>query len=157
MKAFVTSARISVLVNGSTTSEFTPSRGLRQGNPLSPFLFNVAVEALNVLIERAVHLGIVRGVEVGVDKVRVSHLQFADDTILFCDSSLEEVSNFKMILRCFELMSGLRINFHKSLVFGIGVSEETLNMVALSLDCVRHHLPVKYLGLPLGASPRMLM
>ena len=61
-----------------------------------------------------------------------------------------------MILRCFELMSGLRINFHKSLVCGIGVSEETLNRVADSLHCGSHHFPIKYLGLPLGASPRRL-
>ena len=156
MRSCLSSARISILVNGSPTNEFSPTRGLRQGDPLSPFLFNVAAEALNVLIERAVQLGLVKGVEVGVDKTRVSHLQFADDTILFCDGNLEEVSNFKMILRCFEVMSGLRINFHKSLVCGVGVTEEILEGAATCLHCDSHQLPVKYLGLPLGASPRML-
>ncbi|XP_028118811.1 uncharacterized protein LOC114316349 [Camellia sinensis] len=68
-KAFescVTSARISVLVNGSPTDEFCPQRGLRQGDPLSPFLFNLVAEGLNVLLSRAYQLGIIKGVKIGV-------------------------------------------------------------------------------------------
>ena len=89
----------------------------------------------------------------GGDCPVITHLQFADDTILFCEADWEEVVNLKRILRCFEVLSGLRINYHKSVVCGVGVSEETLNRVAESLHCVSHHFPVKYLGLPLGASP----
>ena len=72
-----------------------------------------------------------------------------------CDGRLEELVNFKRILRCFELMSGLRINYHKSLVCGVGVSEDLLNMAQEKMNCVSRKLPIKYLGPPLGASPRL--
>lgn len=65
MKECVTTARISVLVNGSPTDEFSPSKGLRQGDPLSPFLFNIVVEGLNLLLARAKDLGLIKGVTAG--------------------------------------------------------------------------------------------
>lgn len=74
MKECLASARVSVLVNGSPTAEFCPKRGLRQGDPLSPFLFNVVAEGLNILLIRAKEMGLLKGVEVGPGKINVSHL-----------------------------------------------------------------------------------
>lgn len=59
------SSRISVLVNGSPTSEFTLGRGLRQGDPLSPFLFNIVAEGLNMLLQRACSAGLISGAVLG--------------------------------------------------------------------------------------------
>ncbi|CAL5382198.1 unnamed protein product [Camellia sinensis] len=154
MKTCVTSARVSILVNGSPTEEFSPQKGLRQGDPLSPFLFNIAAEGLNLLLHRAKELGIFKGACVGPAGLRVSHLQFDADTILFCDAEWAEIVNAKRILRCFELISGLKINFHKSVVCGVGISDEVTQVFASKLCCLCRKLPIKYLGLPLGANPR---
>ena len=153
MKACVSSAKISVLVNGSPTSEFCPQRGLRQGDPLSPFLFNIVAKGLNILLSRAKELGLIKGAEVGSNGLRVTHLQFADDTIMFCDANRVEVTNIKRNLRCFEIVLGLKINYHKSVICGVGVDEELVQEFAFSLNCLHQKLPLKYLGLPLGANP----
>ncbi|GJW21887.1 RNA-directed DNA polymerase, eukaryota, reverse transcriptase zinc-binding domain protein [Tanacetum coccineum] len=76
------SAYGSVLVDGSPTKEFKIQKGLRQGDPLSPFLFILAMEALHVSLEEAKSKNIFEGVKGGSDKVDISHLQFVDDTLL---------------------------------------------------------------------------
>ncbi|CAL5380958.1 unnamed protein product [Camellia sinensis] len=154
VKACVTSHSISVLVNGSPTAEFNPQKGLRQGDPLSPFLFNIVAEGLNVLLSRAKEIGLVRGATVGPNDLAVSHLQFADDTILFCEADWSELITIKRILRCFEIISGLKINFQKSVVCGVGISTQLVKDFVVRLNCSYHVLPLVYLGLPLGANPR---
>ena len=79
----ISSPAISVLVNGSPTKEFGLERGLHQGDPLSPLLFNVAVEGLSALLNKAVHTDLLRGAVLGSGGIQISNLQFADDTILF--------------------------------------------------------------------------
>ncbi|XP_028061495.1 uncharacterized protein LOC114264963 [Camellia sinensis] len=99
MKECVASARVSVLVNGSPTPEFCPQRGLRQRDPLSPFMFIIVAEALNILLARAKSLGLIRGAFVGSSGLRITHLQFADDTIMFYEADWREIINIKRILR----------------------------------------------------------
>ncbi|CAL5336186.1 unnamed protein product [Camellia sinensis] len=154
IRSCISTSRISVLVNGSPTAEFSPQRGLRQGDPLSPFLFTIVAEGLNILLERAKEQGMIRGASVGHQELIISHLQFADDTIIFCEANWDEIRVLKRILRCFEVMSGLKINFHKSIVCGIGVEEELVKEFANNLNCLSQSLPLSYLGLPLGANPR---
>lgn len=74
MKECISSAGVSILVNGSPTPQFTPEKGLRQGDPLSPFLFNIVTEGLNVLLTRAKDMGLIRGIKVGSGVVVLSHL-----------------------------------------------------------------------------------
>lgn len=151
----VSTATISLLVNGYPTKEFNPQKGLKQGDPLLPFLFNMVVEALNILLKRAMDLRLPKGVSVGVnDEVQLSHLQFADDSFLLCEAEKSEVLNLKRILRCFEVASGLKINFHKSVICGIGITGSALAEFACLLNCKSQNLPIKYLGLPLGANPK---
>lgn len=140
MKTCITTARVSVLVNGSPTNEFSPQKGLRQRDPLSPFLFNIAAEGLNILLERAKSQGLFKGATVGSAKLKLSHLQFADDTILLCEAEQEEIINAKRILRCFEVMSGLKINFHESVVSGVGVSDMMVHDFASTLHCLSQKL-----------------
>ncbi|GJW16706.1 transposon TX1 [Tanacetum coccineum] len=78
---FLRFASMSILVSGSPTEEFCLERGVRQGDPLSPLLFILAAEGLNAIVNEAVEHGIFRGVKVGRNRVVVSHLQYADDTI----------------------------------------------------------------------------
>ncbi|XP_028105602.1 uncharacterized protein LOC114304658 [Camellia sinensis] len=74
IKVCITSARLSVLVNGSPTEEFSPQRGLRQGNSLFPFLFIIAAECLSILLNRALDLGMIKGVKIGSDGLVLTHL-----------------------------------------------------------------------------------
>ena len=152
LKECVTTARISVLVNGSPTDEFSPSKGLRQGDPLSPFLFNIVVEGLNLLLARAIDLGLIKGDSLGHSEIQLTHLQFVDDTLLFCEAEEAEVVTIKRILRCFEIVSGLKINFHKSVLCGVGIEEARAQVFASKFNCQCQKLPMKYLGLPLGAN-----
>ncbi|KAK2638839.1 hypothetical protein Ddye_026634 [Dipteronia dyeriana] len=113
MGCCISSPALSILVNGSPTKEFRLERGLRQGDHLSPFLFNVAVEGLSTLFQKATGKGMVKWVILGNGDVHISHLQFSYDTILFIQPNMEFLSNARRILRCFELASGLRLNFQK--------------------------------------------
>lgn len=135
IKSCVTSTKVSVLVNGSPTDDFCPERRLRQGDPLSFFLFNIVAEGLNILFDRAKEMGLIKGVVIGNNEVTITHLQFADDTILFCEAEWVEVVTIKRILRCFEILSGLKINYQNSVIAGIGVEEVMLQSFASRLNC----------------------
>lgn len=154
IKECISTPRISVLVNGSPTTEFSPQKGLRQGDPLSHFLFNIVAKGLNILLERAKRKGLIKGALVGHQGLKISHLQFAYDTIIFREATWDEIIIIKRILRCFEMVSGLKINFHKSMVCGIGVEEGLTKEFAKKLNCLSQKSPLTYLGLPLGANPR---
>ncbi|XP_058222941.1 uncharacterized protein LOC131332660 [Rhododendron vialii] len=111
------------------------------------------------LLERARDLNIIKGARVGLNGaigILVSHLQFADDTIIFCNNDREELANIKRILRCFQLMSGLKINYSKSSLCGIKVSHQDVTSLAMIMGCKIDHLPIKYLGLPLEANPKRI-
>ena len=92
IKACVTSVRFSILVNGSSEGFFGSSRGLRQGDPLSPLLFLLIMEVLSRLLRKTKESNLIQGFHVGavnVVGVWISHLLFADDIIFFCDASRE--------------------------------------------------------------------
>ncbi|XP_028193184.1 uncharacterized protein LOC114378756 [Glycine soja] len=151
----VKSASISVLVNGSPTIEFIPQRGLRQGDPLAPFLFNIAAEGLNGLMRRAVEYNLYKPFLVSANRVPINILQYADDTIFFGEAAKENVEAIKVILRSFELVSGLRINFSK-IYFGVfGVTDQWKQEAANYLHCSLLAFPFVYLGIPIGANPRV--
>ncbi|KAK0607568.1 hypothetical protein LWI29_016836 [Acer saccharum] len=157
MKWCIATPSISVLVNRSPTAEFSMERGLRQGDPLSPFLFNLVVESLSGCFKKATGLGLVRGVVFGEGEVQVTHLQYVDDTILFLEPKVEYIVNFRRILRCFEVASGLRINFHKSCVVRVGKPRGGESEWADIFKCKKASFPILYLGMPLGARPSYRM
>ncbi|GKV23593.1 hypothetical protein SLEP1_g33302 [Rubroshorea leprosula] len=112
------SSSVSILINGSPTNQFPVSKGLRQGDPLSPFLFLIVAEGLNGLMSSAVEKQLYKGVVIGNEGIAVSDLQFADDTIFFGEASKDDIGVIKSIMRTFELSSGLKINFGKSQLMG---------------------------------------
>lgn len=89
--AYLTLASISILVNGSPTEELAMSRGIRPGDPLSPFLFLMVAEGLNVAMQEVFSRGWFDGIKVGNDGIVISHLQFADDTIFFGEWSMKNM------------------------------------------------------------------
>jgi hypothetical protein len=92
---------------------------------------------------------------VGRDGLPVSILQYADDTLCIGEPYVENLWALKAVLRGFELVSGLKVNFWKSCLFGVNVSSEFLVMASDFLNCRVGNLPFKYLGLPVGANPRL--
>lgn len=80
-------ASLSILVNGVSTGFFEGSRGLRQGDPLSPFLFLLVAEVLGGMLSWAADYGLIEGFSVGNDNVVVTHLQYADDSLILCNNS----------------------------------------------------------------------
>ena len=148
------SASISILVNGSPSSEFIPQRGIRQGDPLAPLLFNVVVDGLNGLLREATEKNMFQGFLMGRNEVEISILQYADDTIFSGKASMKNVNAIKVILRSFELVSSLKINFSKSSFGAIGMSEIWKVDAARYLNCSLLAIPFLYLGIPIGANPR---
>ena len=148
----ISTMKMSMLVNGSLTEEFCLEKGLRQGDPLSPFLFNIAVQGLSCMLQRGCDLGLTTGINIGNIGPIISHLQFADDTLIFSSNSLYSMRNIKRILLCFELVSGLKVNFYKSSNVGVGVTAHTCNFTAQLLRCKQDQLPLMYLGLPIGGN-----
>jgi hypothetical protein len=128
----------SVLVNGSPTSEFSLHRGLRQGDPLSPFLFHLAAEGLNVMMQALVDANLFTGYKIGEHQgMHISHLQFADDTLLLGEKSWANVRALRAVLLLFESASGLKVNFHKSMLTGVNIGDSWLAEAASSLHCVK--------------------
>ena len=79
----ISTTKMVVLVNGSPTEEFSLEKGLRQGDPLSPFLFNLAVQGLSCMLQRGCDMELIEGLNFNRSGPSLSHLQFADDTFIF--------------------------------------------------------------------------
>lgn len=157
IKNCLQSASVSVLVNGSPTGEFNMEKGLRQGDPLAPFLFLIIGEGLSGLMRQARVLNQFSAAKVvGEENVEVPLLQFADDTIFLGEATLYNIFVVKSILRCFELISGLKVNFFKSRIAGVCVEPSWLRSAASILHCQEMKIPFTYLGIPLGGNPRRL-
>jgi retron-type reverse transcriptase len=103
---FCLSGRMAINVNDDVGHYFQKKKGLRQGDPLSPILFNIVADMLAVLIERAKEDGQIGGVVPHLVEGGLSILQYADDTILFMDHDIEKAKNLKLILSAFEQLSG---------------------------------------------------
>jgi len=154
----ISTPTLSVLVNGSPTEEFKLERGLHQGDPLSPFLFLIAAEGLHIIMNSVVEQGMFEPYKVGtIGDVAISHLQFADDTLLMGAKSWGNIRILISVLMLFELTSGLKVNFHKSMLYGVNVFDSWLHEAVSVMHCKHGRLPFLYLGLPIGGDPRKLV
>jgi hypothetical protein len=146
----VQSARFSVKLNGGILDCYLPSKGLRQGDPLSPYLFLFCVEGFSALLRQAQREKQVSGVGFGGMGPTITHLLFADDSIVFLEAS--EGSNLtalRGILEAYEECSGQRVSLQKSSIFfGKGCQaarrEELKEVIGISCEA----LSERYLGLP---------
>ena len=113
----VSTVTYTVLVNGQEVGLIVLGRGLRQGDPLSPYLFILCAEGLSSLIEAAENIGEIHGCKISRGAPIISHLFFADDSFLFFRATGDGSSAIKRVLLNYEMISGQAVNFHKSGIF----------------------------------------
>ncbi|XP_042944657.1 uncharacterized protein LOC122278542 [Carya illinoinensis] len=145
----VTSVSFSVMLNGVPTGCIKPTRGLRQGDPLSPYLFLLCTEGLVSMLKQAALNSMIPGIQICRGAPAINHLLFADDSVIFCKADVQTNLELQRILKRYELASGQKLNMDKtSMVFSSNVSapmqEEIRNMWGGS--AIQQY--EKYLGLP---------
>ncbi|GJU39564.1 RNA-directed DNA polymerase, eukaryota [Tanacetum coccineum] len=145
------SSRGSILVNGSPTEEFQFFRGLKQGDPLSPFLFILIMESLHISFQRVVDAGLFTGIKIN-SMVNLSHLFYADDAIFLGQWSELNIDSLVRVLDCFFRASGLRINMCKSKIMGVNVEDGMVKNAASKLGCLVLKTPFTYLGTKVGGN-----
>jgi hypothetical protein len=147
--SLVTSVPFSVLFNGTPLDEFHPSRGLRQGDPISPYLFLLGAEGLSGLHKQSRQSSHLHGIKVAPTTPAVNHLFFADDSLLFVKVTVEGAMEVNDLLEKYCNASGHRINLDKSSVyFRKGCPVERRNLVKAALNVFTETLNEKYLGIP---------
>lgn len=115
----------------------------------------MVANVLGRMVDRAKEVGLFEGLQVSRDKISVTHLQFANDTIFFFEGDESQMVNLFSVVRLFGVLSGLKINLEKSRVAGINIDLSLIQRVAELLGCGIETFPMKYLELPLGGNPRV--
>jgi exonuclease III len=147
--AFVTSVSYKVKINGNLLDSFSPSRGLRQGDPLSPFLFLFVADGLSTLLQKEVTEQNIDALRVCRSAPRVSHLLFADDSLLFFKARGDQAARIKGVLDIYASSMGQLINPSKcSILFGHICPVARRMEVKNTLAVVQETFETKYLGQP---------
>jgi hypothetical protein len=149
INSVTTGGHVGIKVNDHIGANFQTYKGLRQGDPLSPILFNIVVDMLAILVNRAKEEGQFEGLIPHLVDGGLSILQYADDTVLFLQHDLAKAANLKLLLITFEQVSGLKINYHKSELFGFGLTEEEETLYLSLFRCQKGGFPFRYLGIPM--------
>lgn len=146
----VSSSTLSLIWNGKRLPNFSPTRGLRQGDPLSPYLFVLCMEKLSLTISEAVQNNYWKPVQVSKNGPRFSHLFFADDVLLFSKATCDQGRLIADIFNKFGSASGLKINCSKSrALFSVGVPRSKVVQIT-NLSSIRStHSLEKYLRFPM--------
>lgn len=144
----VQGGQTAISINGEVGGYFRNKRGLRQGDPISPFLFDIVADSLSTILDKARVSGHLKGDVSHLIPGGISHLQYADDMVLLFQPDAHSLATIKIILIYFEAMSGMKINIAKSQVFSLGMFEDEGVRIANLLNCEKAGLPMTYLGLP---------
>lgn len=145
----VQTVKYSLIINGEPQSQFQPSRGLRQGDPLSPYLFILCSEVLGNLLDKAEAKGLISGFPFARGALLVNHLFFADDSLIFCKANALEWWRLSHFLKLYEQASGQRLNMDKtSIYFSKNTRQEIKTTVLHAANVKEAKSFEKYLGLP---------
>ncbi|KAE8767490.1 ABC transporter G family member 37 [Hordeum vulgare] len=129
---------------------FRPSSGVKQGDFISSLLFNLVVEALAGILDKAKQVSHLRGVVSHlIPGGGVTHLQYVYDTMIMVEGYDLDIVNFKFLLLCFEIMSGLKINLNKSKLVVFGCSATEQQRIADKIKCRLTSFPISYLRMPM--------
>ena len=129
---------------------FVSHKGVRQGDPLSPILFNFVANYLTRMVRQAQRNGLITGLVANIIPHGVVILQYADDTIICLKDDIDVARNMKLLLYIYELMFGLKINFSKSEVIMINGNDDLYLQYAELFNCQTITFPLKYLGVPVS-------
>jgi hypothetical protein len=145
----VNTVSFSILVNGKPSRTFLPQRGLRQGDPLSPYLFILCADVLSGLITTAQQNKLIHGVKIAPRAPEITHLFFADDSLIFCRANTEETAHIQSIITTYQQASGQLVNYSKSeIIFSKRVPQDMKQAIQQILPMtIVNHLS-KYLGQP---------
>jgi hypothetical protein len=145
----ITTVQYSVVVNGIPVGEISPSRGIRQGDPISPYLFILCAEVLSSHLQYADHIKMLSGVPTSPKGPRLNHLFFADDSLIFCKAQPEDWNILIAILSSYERASGQMLNRDKTSIFFSRNTTQAAKECILQLSGIpatqRYD---RYLGLP---------
>ncbi|XP_042944508.1 uncharacterized protein LOC122278379 [Carya illinoinensis] len=145
----VTTVSYSLLINGSSQCSFIPTRGIRQGDPLSPYLFILVAEVLSSLMNHAESIKMIHGFPISRGKLSINHLFFADDSLIFCRANAGEWSSTQALLNLYEEASGQKLNKTKTSIFFSSSTKPAAREYILKLAGTRASSSYeKYLGLP---------
>ena len=155
----LTSVTYSAIINGSVHGSIMPTRELRQGDLLSPYLFLLCAEGFSALINEATQCQQLNGISICWGSPRINHLFFADDNLLFCKANSTEYNKLKEILRTYEAASGQKINTEKSSIFfSPNTSQELKDEILNILGPMTDSCHTEYLCLPsiIGRSKKLI-
>ena len=146
----ISSVTYSFNINGEHKELITSSRGIRQGDPLSPYLSLLCSEGLSSLLQKAKLGKELTGVKISRGAPVITHLFFADDSLVFCKASKQEAEKLIMILKEYEEATGQLINLEKSSVFfSKNTMPDVRDEVCQALGSIKQVEQGKYLGLPM--------
>lgn len=135
-------------MNDAPTSWLKTRKGLRQGDPLSPYLFILVADCLARITEVARSNNLIKGIGPIADCQTII-LQYADDTLFFSEPKKSAMQNLRFLWKLFEWAAGLKINTNKTELYYLGPNRSRANRLANILGCRVGSLPFRYLGLPL--------
>lgn len=148
LHACITTPSFMVGFNGTVQGYFRSTRGMRQGDPLSPYLFVMAMNCLSILLDKGAEDGRFR-YHHHCKESKLTHLCFADDLLIFCDGDTQSIKNILNIIEQFTEVSGLAINISKTSFFTCGITRPVINQIVSKTGLTHGLLPVRYLGIPL--------
>ncbi|TYK29463.1 LINE-1 retrotransposable element ORF2 protein [Cucumis melo var. makuwa] len=150
IKACISSVQYSIIINGRPRGKIQPSRGIRQGDPISPFIFVLAMDYISRMLDSMGEN--IKGVRMK-DNLNLTHLLFADDILLFVEDDEPSLQNLKNIINLFQLASGLNINLNKSTISPINIDAARTDQIASQWRISTKFFPINFLGVPLGGKP----